>query len=127
MHETRPWEQLVLILDCRTHWNSLADMLDHHTVLHRPVTQSLIDINPSLIIINKELTLIKQLSSCLKPVRMGVESLCKQDTSLVKADGIWNGMMDQLSKKETPLSLPFSLNRPYHWQCLQPVSVLARV
>ena len=98
-------KELVLILDCRTRWNSLADMLDRYIVLHRPVTKTLIDINPALIITNEQLALIKQLSSCLKPVRIGVESLCKRDTTLIKADGIFIFMMDQLSKQETPLSL----------------------
>ncbi|XP_073715766.1 uncharacterized protein [Misgurnus anguillicaudatus] len=97
-------KELVLILDCRTRWNSLADMLDRYIVLHRPVTKTLIDINPALIITSEHLALIKQLSSCLKPVRMGIESLCKRDTTLIKADGIFFFMMDQLSKQETPLS-----------------------
>lgn len=98
-------KELVLILDCRTRWNSLADMLDRYIQLHRPVTKTLIDINPALIMANDELAHIKQLSSCLKPVKMGVESLCKRDTTLIKADGIFIFMMDQLSKQETPLSL----------------------
>lgn len=97
-------KELVLILDCRTRWNSLADMLDRYIALHRPVTKTLIDINPALIISNEQLVLIKQLSACLKPVKMGVESLCKRDTTLTKADGIFIFMMNQLSKQETPLS-----------------------
>lgn len=79
-------------------------MLDRYIVLHRPVTKTLIDINPALIITNEQLTLIKQLSSCLKLVRMAVKSLCKRDTTLIKADAIFVCMMDQLCKQETPLS-----------------------
>ncbi|XP_030578053.1 zinc finger BED domain-containing protein 4-like [Archocentrus centrarchus] len=98
-------KELALILDCRTRWNSLADMLDRYIALHRPVTKTLVDINNALIITNEELALIQQLSSCLKPVKMGVESLCNRDTTLVKADGIFIFMIDQLTKQDTPLSL----------------------
>ncbi|CAL9683679.1 unnamed protein product [Knipowitschia caucasica] len=97
-------KELVLILNCRTRWNSLADMLDRYIALHKAVSKTLIDINPALIITNEQLALIKQLSSCLKPVRMGVESLCKRDTTLIKADGIFFFMIDQLRKQETRLS-----------------------
>uniref|UniRef100_A0AAV2MI82 Transposase n=1 Tax=Knipowitschia caucasica TaxID=637954 RepID=A0AAV2MI82_KNICA len=68
-------KELVLILDCRTRWNSLADMLDCYIALHKTVSKTLIDINPALIITNEQLALIKQLSSCLKPLR-------KQETRL---------------------------------------------
>lgn len=97
-------KELSLVLDCRTRWNSLADMLDRYILLHRPVTKTLININPGLIISGEQLSLIKQLTSCLKPVRMGVESLCQRDTTLIKADGIFSFMMDELIKHETPLS-----------------------
>lgn len=98
-------KELSLILDCRTRWNSLADMLDRYIALHRPVTKTLVDINNALIISNLELALIKELNSCLKPVKMGAEALCNRDTTLVKADGIFIFMIDQLTKQHTPLSL----------------------
>lgn len=69
-----PGKELSLVLDCRTRWNSLADILQQYILLHRPVTKTLVDINPRLNISDGQLNLIKQLTSCLKPVKMGVES-----------------------------------------------------
>ena len=82
----------------------MSDMVDRYITLHRSVSKALVDIQPSLIVTDYELTSLKELASCLKPLKMGVKSLCERGTNLLKADGVFKFILSELEKQDTPIS-----------------------
>lgn len=96
-------KQMKLILDCRTRWDSMSDMVDRYILLHRAISKALIDIQPSLILNDEEVKRLKELSSCLKPVKMGVKTLCERGTTLLKADGVFRFILSELEKHNTTI------------------------
>ena len=73
------------------------------------MTKTLVDINPNLIVSDAQRDSIQKLVTCMKPLKMGVESLCRRDTTLVKADGIFMFMMAEMEKQDTVLSREMGL------------------
>jgi len=92
-----------LILDCHTRWDSMSDMVERYILLHRPVTKALIDTQPLLILNEEELKRLKELSSCLKPLKMGVKTLCERGTTLLKADGVFRFILSELEKHDNTI------------------------
>lgn len=82
----------------------MHDMLERYILLHRPVSKALVDIKPSLIVNDMELETLNELASCLKPLKMGVKSLCERGTTLLKADGVFKFILSELEKQESTIS-----------------------
>ena len=73
-------------------------------MLHRPVSKALVDIRPSLIVKDDELSSLKELASCLKPLKMGVKKLCEHGANLLKADGVFKFILAELDKQHSVIS-----------------------
>ena len=82
----------------------MCDMMDRYILLHRPVSKALVDTKPSLLVTDDEMTSIKELASCLKPLKMGVKSLCERGANLLKADGVFKFILSELEKQDTAIA-----------------------
>ena len=70
-HELKP------ILDCKTRWNLLFDMVERFVKLSKCIKMALIQVQSPITISDSELLILKDLVKALKPVKLGAEALCR--------------------------------------------------
>jgi len=58
-------KELSLILDCRTRWNSLVDMLSRFLQVRGPIQKALIDLGRATMINDSDFSVIQEMVSCL--------------------------------------------------------------
>lgn len=78
-------KELSLILDCRTRWNSLVDMLARFLQLRGPVQKAMIDLSLPSELTDADFAMIQEIVSCLEPLKLTVCALSKRDTNLISA------------------------------------------
>lgn len=100
-------KELSLILDCKTRWNSLVDMLERFVLLKDCIQKSLIDVNSPVVINDGEFQIMKDIIQCLEPVKLTVEAICRKDANLCTADASFKFLFDELTKLNKPLSRDF--------------------
>ena len=89
-----------LILDCRTRWSRLCDMLDRFYMLKDCILKAQIDLQDEKVE-KQDFVLIKELVDVLIPIKTAVEVLCRRDSNLVKADGALCALLDYLAAQDT--------------------------
>lgn len=97
-------KELSLILDCRTRWNSLLNMLEIFLLLKDAVRKYLIDLKLNLDFNDREIELLSNIISSLQPIKLAVETLCKEKTNLYVADVTLKFMLGKLTNQNTFLS-----------------------
>ncbi|KAL0850731.1 hypothetical protein ABMA28_006673 [Loxostege sticticalis] len=75
-----------LIIDIKTRWSSIADMLARFLKLKTCVTKSLLDINSKISFSEEEWDQLHDIHEVLDVIKTIVESLCRRDASLLTAD-----------------------------------------
>lgn len=79
-------KEICFILDNRTRWNSLLDMLERFYQLKSCARKSLIDLNIDISFSENEINSINSVISTLLPVKLAVEALSAADCTLLNAD-----------------------------------------
>ena len=106
-----------LILDCRTRWNSLADMLERYIKLHATVARVLeeYDYPTRLQLTSSELDIIKHVSGALQLVKVAASYLSDRKVNLMTADTIISETISALNSKNTcfPMQLAEHLSVRY--------------
>lgn len=85
-----------LILDCRTRWNSLADMLERFVKLEIPIQKAMIDLKINQELSESEYRRLADLSRVFEILKATVEELCKRTASLITADTALKFMFTKL-------------------------------
>ena len=98
-------KELKLIMDSRTRWNSLVDMLERFNQLKNCVKKALIDIASDIVILDAEIVSIKNIISALLPVKLTVDALCREDANLLSADAALSFMLENFGSDELSLKL----------------------
>jgi len=80
-------KEISLMLDCRTRWNSLFDMLSRFVRLRSAVQKALIDVkDPAPVsLTERDFILMQEVVSALEPVKLVVQALSRRDTNLIIA------------------------------------------
>ena len=96
-------QELMLVLDCKTRWNSLYDMLDRFDTLKAAVHKALIDIGDKRIkmIDDNEYAVIPGLIRCLRVLKLGAEALCRRDSGLLEAEAALKFMLNALEREDS--------------------------
>ena len=104
-------KELMLILDCKTRWNSLCDMLERFLKLKDCIMIALNILKIKPLLNDDDFDHLEKLVAALKPVKAIVEVLCRRDANLIKADAALNALLEHLQSQETDISrrLYFSL------------------
>jgi phage-related minor tail protein len=89
-------KELTLILDTKTRWIILLDMLERFYRLLISILKSLIAINSSIQFSETEIKLLEGVIGALQPVKFSVEAICREDANLFTADITFNFMLDEL-------------------------------
>lgn len=79
-------KRLQLILDCKTRWNSLSDMLQRFIKLKDCVIKALLDLKSEIAFTDGEFALLGTINCILAPIKDSVEQLCKRSATLLNAD-----------------------------------------
>jgi len=97
-------KELSLILDCRTRWSSLVDMLARFQQLRGPVQKALIDLGQANELTDADFTAIGEIVACLEPLKVAVNALCRRDTNLISAQAALQFCIIQLQKQSSELA-----------------------
>lgn len=92
-----------LILDSKTRWNSLITMLERFQKLKSCIKKSVIDLNLDINFTDADFETVSLTISTLLPVKLAVESLCREDANLLSADTTFKFMFDRLSEIKSSL------------------------
>ena len=79
-------KELKLILDVRTRWNSLFQMLSRYVLLRSCVVKTLIDMSKTSSVTDQDVIVCKKLCAALEPVKLASDEVCKKDANLLTAD-----------------------------------------
>lgn len=93
-------KELKLIMDTRTRWNSLVEMLERFNQLKSCVRKALIDIASDIVILDAEILSIKNIISALLPVKLTVDTLRREDANLISADAALSFMLENFGSDE---------------------------
>lgn len=103
--KTKLGKELSLILDCKTRWNSLVDMLERFILLKDCIQKALIDLGNPVTISDTEFGLLSNIVSCLEPIKLTVEALCRRDANLCTADASFRFLFQEVGKLRTANTL----------------------
>ncbi|KAJ8729444.1 hypothetical protein PYW08_000536 [Mythimna loreyi] len=97
-------KELKLILDCKTRWSSLADMITRFLSIKDSVSKALIDLKSDIQFSDAELQILTNLSESLTVVKATVEALCQRDANLITAMAAMKFMLTKLRQDSTSIS-----------------------
>ena len=87
---------LNLILDCKTRWSSLLDMLERIVRIKVPVQKALLDLQEMPNLSNQEFTDISIIIFSLSPIKAAIEALCRRDANLIVAEATIKFLLEEL-------------------------------
>lgn len=94
-----------LILDVKTRWNSLVDMLERFISLHDCIQKALIDLKSKISFTDEDFKVAEAVFLVLQPIKVSVEALCRRDANLITADASLKFIMDKLRKIDNEFSI----------------------
>ena len=97
-------KEMSLILDCKTRWSSLVDMLARFLHLRGPVQKALIDLGQSAEVSDADFAVITEIVACLEPLKVAVNALCRRETNLISAQAALQFCIIQLQKQNSELA-----------------------
>ena len=96
-------KELKLILDCKTRWSSLLDMLQRFIFLENSIKKATIDLK-CMSLNEFEFDVIKDVAGILHPIKVTIEALCARDMNLFKCDAALNFMLQEIKQYQSVLS-----------------------
>lgn len=97
-------KEISLILDCQTRWNSLEIMIERFITLKECILLTLNDIGASHMWNELHYSNIMELCKALGPVRLAAEALGQRDANLLKSEGIFDFLSNELSNLKSEIS-----------------------
>ena len=100
---------LMLMLDCKTRWNSLFAMLERFVTLKSAVHKAIIDIGDQNIqmVSDREIDMVREIVRCLNIIQLGAEALCRRETGLLEAEAALKFVLSSLEKEGGQLAKRF--------------------
>jgi len=80
-------KELKLILDCKTRWNTMEAMIERFLRIRSPIKKALSDLNLENMWNEEYIQIAEMLLATLQPIRIAVENLSREDSSLLTAEG----------------------------------------
>ncbi|UYV76771.1 hypothetical protein LAZ67_14001985 [Cordylochernes scorpioides] len=95
---------MCLILDCRTRWDSLLNMLERLLSVKSAIQKTLIDVNANVRLTDEDFAIMTQVISALKPFRAAVAAICRRDATLLTAEATVKFILEELQAQSHSLS-----------------------
>ena len=97
--------ELKLILDSKTRWSSLLEMIKTFARTEKCIRMALVEIGTSITITDVEIKILHDLTDVLEPVKDAVDGLCRRDATLPTAERIHEFVLKTLSNSAYSASL----------------------
>ena len=94
----------MLILDSKTRWNSLVDMIKRFAKLKKSIKMSLIELSSDIHFSDEEFNELEDLIAALEPVKIGTKALCRWDATFISADEVKKFIYQQLNMQTSSFS-----------------------
>ena len=96
-------KELSLVLDCKTRWSSMFDMIERF-LFKKCIMKALLDLSIAHDISETEFLFLGKLKCALEPIKLAVEALCRQDATLLTAEGIIRFLFAELKNLRSALA-----------------------
>lgn len=97
--------EIELHLDVKTRWNSIPTMLEPLIKTETAIRETLLEFKADLDLVdNVDFDALKDLLDAMKPVKLAVENLSREDSTLMSADTILEFMFEKLSLMNSEIS-----------------------
>ncbi len=93
-----------LLLDCKTRWNSLLDMLNRFYELRIEIKMALVQLDVPFDLTDRELSKVKELSDALAPFKVAVEALSSRDADLLLSEKVIAFTLKKLRELDSDVS-----------------------
>ncbi|KAI6648314.1 hypothetical protein LOD99_12123 [Oopsacas minuta] len=103
---------LNVVLDCKTRWSSLVNMLERIIQIKLPIHKALLDFGEHIYLSDQEIAAISSIVEALNPIKIALEALCRRDTNLITAEATIKFLLEDIQKSNTH----------YHAQILEALS-----
>ena len=87
---------LQLILDCRTRWSTLLNMLERIVKLRIPIHKALLDLDIDIKLNDEEFHHINNIVQALDPIKLAVEALCRREANLTTAEATIKFLFEEI-------------------------------
>ena len=87
---------LQLILDCRTRWSTLLNMLERIVKLRIPIHKALLDLDIDIKLNDEEFHHINNIVQALDPIKLAVEELCRREANLITAEATIKFLFEEI-------------------------------
>lgn len=99
--------ELNLLLDIRTRWNSMMQMVERFLKLKNAIKKALIDLNMSSMWRDDNIDVLESLLVVLHPVKLSVEALSRKDATILTSEAIIDVLINKLKTMENNLAATF--------------------
>ena len=89
-------KELSLVLDCKTRWSSMYEMIERFILLKKCISKALLDLSIEDDMSAAEFSFVNELKCALEPMKLAVEALCRKDATLLTAEGIFQFLFLEL-------------------------------
>ena len=96
-----------LILDSKTRWNSLLEMIKIFVKAEKCIRMALVEIGTSITITDAEIKILRDLIDVLKPVKHAVDGLSRRNATLLTAERIHDFVFKSLSNSNSEYAASF--------------------
>ena len=96
--------EIRLVLDCRTRWSSLWNMMEIFYRLRKPIQKACIDVRAPVNLTDADFETVREIVSALEPPKVTVEALCRRETNLIAANAALRFAIIELEKQTSELS-----------------------
>lgn len=99
-------KEIALVLDCKTRWSRLFNMLECFYKLKNCIQKALIDLKLNLEInfTETEFNVISEINNALLPIKLTLEAIVQRDATLLSANAAIDFMYKELATQKTQLS-----------------------
>ena len=92
---------LNVVLDCKTRWSSLVNMLERIIQIKLPVQKALLDFGGHICLSDQEIAAISSIVEALNPIKIALKALCRRDTNLITAEATIKFLLEDIQKSNT--------------------------
>ena len=96
-----------LILDSKTRWNSLLEMIKIFVKAEKCIRMALVEIGTSITVTDPEIKILRDLIDVLEPVKYAVDGLSRRNATLLTAERIHDFVLKSLSNSNSEYSASF--------------------
>ena len=91
-------KELSLILDCKTPWSSMFQMIERFILLKKCIFKAFLYLSIAQDLTQAKFSFLDEMKGALEPVKLAVEAMCRQDATLLVAKGIFLFLIKEMKK-----------------------------